>query len=99
MTLSSDRSATSRFRLGGFVSQLLQLARSAGQHAAVLFLPAIKRRSEIPTWRHKSTTATPAVACCSTDVICSTEKRFFFTAHPPGPSGTDCAAKLTQRMV
>jgi hypothetical protein len=25
-------------------------------------------------------------------VICSTEHRFFFTAHPPGPLGADCAA-------
>ena len=26
---------------------------------------------------------TPPSTCCNTDVICSTEKRFFFTAHPP----------------
>jgi hypothetical protein len=31
--------------------------------------------------------------CCNTDVICSTEHRFFFTAHPPGPLGADCAAE------
>ena len=38
----------------------------------------------MPTWRHTSPTGTPRATCCSTDVICSTEKRCFFTARPPG---------------
>ena len=40
--------------------------------------------SEMPTCRHTSPTGTPDDTCCNTDVICSTENRFFFTAHPPG---------------
>ncbi len=27
---------------------------------------------------------TSPLTCCNTAVICSTEKRFFFTARPPG---------------
>jgi hypothetical protein len=30
-------------------------------------------------------TGTPPSACCNTAVICSTEKRFFFTAFLAGP--------------
>src|SRR3954468_14051476 len=41
----------------------------------------------MPTWRQRSPIGTPVVACCSTAVICSTEKRFFFTATPTGPVG------------
>jgi hypothetical protein len=37
--------------------------------------------------------STRAATCCNTDVICSTEHRFFFTAHTPGPLGADCAAE------
>src|SRR5688572_20138738 len=32
----------------------------------------------------------PPQTCCNTAVICSTETRFFFTAHPPGPTGRLC---------
>lgn len=42
MTLSSDRSATSRFSLAFLLAQLLQLMRLVGRHAAV-DLPAVER--------------------------------------------------------
>src|SRR5690348_14940007 len=41
----------------------------------------------MPTFRQRSATGTPWSACCKTAVICSTEKRFFFTAQPPGRCG------------
>jgi hypothetical protein len=54
----------------------------------VLFLPAIQRLLGDPTWRISSATGTPTSACFSTATICSTEKRFLFTANPPsGCSG------------
>jgi hypothetical protein len=37
--------------------------------------------------------AIPAVSCCRTDVICSTEKRFLFTARPPGPGAGLCRGR------
>src|SRR5687767_16019224 len=44
----------------------------------------------MPTWRQRSPIGVPASACCKTAVICSTEKRFFFTARPPGPRARLC---------
>src|SRR4051794_40819009 len=43
MTLSRDRSATSRLSLVFFVAQLLQLAGFTRQHPRVLFLPTVER--------------------------------------------------------
>src|SRR5438552_4884153 len=39
----------------------------------------------------------PPVTCCRTDVICSTEKRFRFTACPPGPWAGLCRETRPQR--
>src|SRR6185295_17403376 len=39
----------------------------------------------------------PAVTCCRSDVICSTEKRFRFTACPPGPWAGLCSDTRPQR--
>src|SRR5262249_22618719 len=39
----------------------------------------------------------PPVTCCRTDVICSTEKRFRFTARPPGPWAGLCREPRPQR--
>src|SRR5205814_10573380 len=39
----------------------------------------------------------PPVTCCRTDVIWSTEKRFRFTACPPGPWAGLCRETRPQR--
>jgi hypothetical protein len=46
-------------------------------------LPAIERLSEIPAWRIKSATGTPASACFTIVTICSTENRLRLKANLP----------------
>ena len=87
MTLSNVRSATTRFSSRILLAELLQLAGFARQHATVDFLPAVERLLGDPHLAAQVTDRRAGSACFNTVVICSTEKRFFFTALPPGPTG------------
>jgi hypothetical protein len=51
---------------------------------------AHSRQVTYEDWAADLATAIPPATCCSTDVICPTENRPFFTARPPGPRAGLC---------
>src|SRR5512146_1669082 len=94
IVLSSVSSATSRFSRPFSSCSCLSCRNWPVCNPWYCFFQRYSVCSEMPTCRISSATGIPTSACLSTPTICSTEKRFLFTAQNLPSSGPRFCRKL-----